>query len=110
MNTQNKLTIIQEIIKAKNIDQKDIQLALSMLISSSLIQALEITKPDNLEQNLKLEDFDNEIQNIKSETDLETFNSKINSLLSKDGTSFKDTFKSIFNNLLEKYIEELEKL
>ncbi len=110
MNIQQNLTSIQEIATEKGIDQKDIQLGLSMLISSALMQALEITKPENMEEQFKSEDIPAEIQNIESETDLETFNTKINSLLSKEGSSFQKTFKAIFEELVEKYLSKLQEL
>lgn len=106
---QQLLSTIYDLAEEKHIPEKDIKTAIALLLSSASIQTMEICKNEE-NQHLDIEKLEREMEKVQSETDLEAFNTALNSELSSQNSSFLDVFNSTLINLLTQYLEKLKQL
>ena len=105
---QEHINNLLELAKEKKIPDKDIKTAIAILMSSASMQAMEIcqkSKNDAIEYSL--DSIEKDLQKIKTKNDLVEFKIKLDSALSKTGTSFQKTFEEIFLSLIVEFSKKI---
>lgn len=100
-----------KITKEKDIPQKDLQISLALFLTSATLQAKELTQQTPEEINIHQERFkeiESKLSNLSSEEELKSITQEIDSLMSKQGTSFQNEFDRIFEALIRDFIEKIK--
>lgn len=100
-----------ELTKEKNLPKKDIQIALTLFLTSATMQAKELTQKPVDEIALDSTEFEmiqSKLNSVTSPEELEEITQQIDAIMSKQGTSFQNEFDRIFEALIRDFIDKIK--